>query len=173
MLDYRYSLGLLELAAGGCLLLLALCLTVVQSFDVTPPVGFLPAFIAAPLFFWLATRVQERLPLRANLKTYTYSRPETLIVMGICLLVPVTQILLLPASQSGGPVYLAAMVSAMVILLGGTGPRVAYLVGGTLLLGLGLALYGPASYATAIFCTLIGLVLIPTGVATLRRELRR
>lgn len=172
MEPYRYSLGLLELASGACLLVLAICMMSVQTFDIYPPLGFLPGFIAEPLFFRLATYAQGRMPEASKLATFSLSRNLLLLVFGVFLLLPFAQFTLMP-NESSRPTFVACLVSGGMILLGGLGPRVAYLVGGTLLFGLGLALFGPASFATVIFCVIVGLALIPAGVVTLRRELPR
>lgn len=171
MQEYRYSLGLLELATGIGLLVLALYTALVQPDNTYPLLRLVIHIVAAPLLFWIMTQAQARLSEDAKLATFTLSVPTALAAFGFFLLVPLALSSPMLNNQNFSTISAACIVSGGMILFGGTGPRIAYPVGGIMLLGLGLTLFAPAPYATILFCILVSLILIPAGIVTLHREL--
>ena len=134
MREYRYSLGLLELAAGVCMLILALYVTLIEMPGVSPVWRFALNIIGVPLTFWITSKVQERLPKNAKLATFILSRRTLLIAFAICWFALVIPVVLFPRNPSTTPNVIAAVFAGGIVLVGGTGPRIAYLVSGTLLL---------------------------------------
>ncbi len=175
MRQYRYSLGLLELASGAAFLLSALCTSLVSQLGVYPPLGFLPIFVATPLLFWVSTKTQECMPETSRLATFSLSKNRVLLAAGVLLLLPVLQISLFSSLRGADsfPLTIGFVITGALILFGDAKPQVWLLAGLSLVLGLVLTLYTRPDYAALVYCGVVGVLLIPVGIVTLRRELLR
>lgn len=136
----RFSIGLLEVAFGTVLLLLALCTTLVFQLQVYPPLGFLPGFIATPIIFRAAASLQKQLP-ETNDATYSFSKHTMPVVFIGSLIAPLTlTVIPEPFRDQIMPLLIGFMVAAGLLFIDRGKQRVYVLAAVSTLLGVRLTL---------------------------------
>lgn len=169
----RFSMGLLELAFGGALLLMALCTTLVAQLQLYPPLGFLPGFIATPAIFWAAASLQKRFPA-ANDATYSFSKSTLPVVFTASLIVPLTlTVIPEPFRDQTLPLIVGFTVAAGLLLINDGKRHVHVLAAVSALLGAALTLFAGGTMSTVLYCSVFGLTLLLAGTASLRQHLKR
>lgn len=170
--------GLLELVAGTLLLLIALTSGINQLFpSVSSAIVFIPVFVAIPLLMRGVLVLKRRLTYPRTgyaVPRYRYPRYFVFILFAVLLLVTIVQGFFLPSWAQGLPLLLGTLTAGLLWWLSTGLVRFYYLAAAALALGIGLAwLPFEPLVSGAIFCTIVGLLLLVSGGFTLRHYLQK
>ncbi len=168
--------GLFELVFGTIFLLIALTSSLSEYFSSTPPyIVFIPVFVAIPLLSRGIFTLKQRLTYpRTGYVTARYRRPRYLLFIFFALLFLMTAIqgFLLPSLEQGIPLLLGVMIAVPLLWVGAGLMRFYCLAVAALALGIGLTWLPLGEFSGGtIFCIVIGLLLLASGVYTLRSYL--